>query len=99
MNAIHQFEADQPMLSFVHDSLNQIEAHVINFEMKYAECAAGLIPADRRTANAAPTPCSLTSTVMAGCGFVRRPAMLAAHVLNPINWRLNSTSGAYLNTS
>jgi hypothetical protein len=96
MNAIHQFEADQPMLSFVHESLNQIEAHVINFEMKYPECAAGLIPADRRTANAAPTPCSLTSTVMACCDFVRRPAMLAAHVLDPINWRLNSTSGAYL---
>lgn len=84
MDAIHLLEADQSLLCHMHRVLSDIEHHFAQFALQHPTLAAGAIP----NKNGGDT--TLYSTITERCNFIRRPAMLAAHLVDPLNWKRNA---------
>lgn len=89
MRAIHQFEADQPMLSFVGGVFKNLKAHFDAFETEHPELSMGTIPADKRSKDSAEKPILLSESLQRDVDFAWRPSMTAASVLDPLNWEKN----------
>jgi hypothetical protein len=71
MDAIHQLEADQPMLSFIKPMWGKLQKHFAQFSADHPDEAEGEIPADRRKRNPQPTPSrffSCLSRTASSCG-------------------------------
>jgi hypothetical protein len=64
MDAIHQLEADQPMLSFIKSSWGKLQKHFAQFSADNPEQAKGKISADRPKRNSQPTPISLVQLLV-----------------------------------
>jgi hypothetical protein len=89
MDAIHQLEADQPMLSFIKPVWGKLQKHFAQFSSDHSDEAEGEIPADRRKRNPQPTPISLVQLLEQDRLKLWHPAMDAAAVLDPVFWSKN----------
>lgn len=90
MDAIHQLDADQPMLSMVPGLFNSIAKHSDSFAEEYPDLAIGVVPANKRAADSVDVPITLQESFAKDCGVALRPAFNAAVVIDPLNWTKNS---------
>ena len=88
IDAIHLFESDKAMLSQVHYSISAVAEHAQAFATKYPLLCQGSIPLRKNGIDKTATPVTLHASIHKDCMFVYRPAMLAAYVLDPLNWVL-----------
>ena len=80
MDAIHLLEADQSLLCRMYRVLLDMEYHVNQFALLYPTLSDD---SDPKSGGVATT---LHKTISERFAFIKRPAMLAAHFLDPINW-------------
>ena len=90
MDAIHQLEADQPMLSFIKPLWQQLQTHFTEFTEDNADLAKGEVPADKRKKNPKPTKISLLQLLEQDRVKLWHLAMDAAAVLDPVCWKQNA---------
>jgi hAT family C-terminal dimerisation region len=92
MDGIHRLEADQPMLSFMHDVLTNIYTVFETFELEHLEDEQlwKATKAAAKNSRSPPESITLTESFCNDLEFYRRPAVAAASVLDPLNWKLNA---------
>jgi hypothetical protein len=86
MDAIHQLEADQPMLSFIKPIWGKLQKHFVQFSADNPDEVEGEIPADTLKRNPQPTPISLVQLREQDRLRLWHLAMDAAAELDPDFW-------------
>jgi hypothetical protein len=95
MDAIHQLEADQPMLSYLAGVYAKLRAHFESFADNNIPCFnieinEGFLPPDRRKLRPQSSPITLTESLDRDIEAAWRPCMSAAALLDPLNFVKNA---------
>jgi hypothetical protein len=89
MDAIHQFEADQPMLPFVFGWWQKLLAHAALFADNNPKLNKGQVPPDRRKKDRRPSNITLTQVWEQDRDKMWHPAITAAAILDPLFFTKN----------
>lgn len=84
------FEADQPMLSYLRRLYENLRFHFNEFKLKYGEeLTLGEIPPPKNSRKES-VRITLCESFDKDFEFIWRPAMSAAAMFDPLNWKLNA---------